>query len=130
MTDAGIGAFTILDGKITDGEDAGVNFFLEEGSIGQPRGEAACRLISELNPGVEGDFHVANPETVISQNPEFFRQYSIVIATQLSEKAMLDLSKILWEHNIPLILVKSIGFIGSFRIVIPEITSISLCCEC
>jgi amyloid beta precursor protein binding protein 1 len=130
LTDTGIGAFTILDGKIADGEDAGVNFFLEEESIGQPRGEAACRLISELNPGVEGDFRVANPETVISESPEFFRQYSIVIATQLSEKAMLGLSKILWEHNIPLILVKSIGFIGSFRIVIPEITSIALYCEC
>ena len=54
----GIGAFTILDDKITDGEDAGVNFFLDETSIGRPRGEEAYKYISELNPDVRGDYVV------------------------------------------------------------------------
>jgi len=51
----GIGGFTILDDKITDGEDAGVNFFLEEESIGRPRAEEAYKFVSELNPDVRGD---------------------------------------------------------------------------
>ena len=54
----GIGAFTILDDKITDGEDAGVNFFLEGSSIGRARGEEAFKFISELNPDVRGDYVV------------------------------------------------------------------------
>ena len=52
----GIGGFTILDGKVTDGEDVGVSFFLERGSIGRGRGEEACALINEMNPDVKGDF--------------------------------------------------------------------------
>lgn len=55
-TGAGIGSFTILDDKITDGEDAGVSFFLEEASIGRPRGEEACALIREMNPDVDGQY--------------------------------------------------------------------------
>lgn len=51
----GIGGFTILDDKITDGEDAGVNFFLEEMSIGRSRAEEAYKFVSELNPDVAGD---------------------------------------------------------------------------
>jgi NEDD8-activating enzyme E1 regulatory subunit len=61
----GIGAFTILDDKITDGEDAGVNFFLEESSIERSRGEEAYKYISELNPDVKGDFVVQ----VLPYNP-------------------------------------------------------------
>jgi NEDD8-activating enzyme E1 regulatory subunit len=45
-----------LDDKITDGEDAGVSFFLEESSIGRSRGEQACLLINEMNPDVSGEF--------------------------------------------------------------------------
>jgi molybdopterin/thiamine biosynthesis adenylyltransferase len=55
---SGIGGFTILDDKITDGEDAGVNFFLEPSSIGCPRGEQAYKYISELNPDVQGDYSI------------------------------------------------------------------------
>ena len=63
-----------------------------------------------------------NPEEVITQNPQFFHQFSIVIATGLHESSSLILSKVLWKVNIPLILVRSIGFIGSFRITVPELT--------
>ena len=52
----GIGAFTILDGNKVTGEDAGVNFFLEEASIGSNRGAEAHKYISELNPDVSGHY--------------------------------------------------------------------------
>jgi hypothetical protein len=73
----GIGGFTILDDKITDGEDVGVNFFLEPTSMGSPRGEQAYKYISELNPDVRGDFNfqVLQQEsfgfTVESREPYF-----------------------------------------------------------
>lgn len=47
-----------MDGKIADGEDVGVSFFLEEASIGRSRAEQACVFISEMNPDVSGGFVV------------------------------------------------------------------------
>jgi len=52
----GFGSFTIIDGKITDGADAGSNFFLERSSIGLPRGRVATELLKELNEDVNGSF--------------------------------------------------------------------------
>lgn len=54
-----------------------------------------------------------------------FEKFSIVIATDLDETTSLTLSKILWDLDVPLILVRSVGFIGSLRIIMPELTSIA-----
>ncbi|KAI5310128.1 hypothetical protein KEM55_001411 [Ascosphaera atra] len=51
----GVGGFTIVDHAIVKEEDLGVNFFLEDTSLGKNRGEETCRLLKELNPDVEGD---------------------------------------------------------------------------
>jgi len=66
---------------------------------------------------------------MIAQNPDFFQQFTMVIATGLSESSSLALSNALWKNNIPLILVRSVGFIGSFRIVARELTRIFLSTE-
>lgn len=58
---------------------------------------------------------------MILQSPEFFWQFTMVIATGLDEACSLALSKAVWQLNIPLILVRSVGFLGSFRIVMREI---------
>ena len=50
----GIGNFTIIDGKVVDEEDLGVNFFLLEESLGKSRAEETCRYLRELNPEVNG----------------------------------------------------------------------------
>lgn len=55
---------------------------------------------------------------------DFFTEFTIVIATELDEPTSLTLSEILHDLDIPLILVRSIGFIGSFRIIVPEHTSL------
>ena len=53
----GAGTFTIVDEAVVCEEDLGVNFFLEQSSLGRSRGEECCRLLLELNPEVKG-FHV------------------------------------------------------------------------
>jgi hypothetical protein len=63
-------------------------------------------------------------------NPEFFHQFSIVIATGLNEKVALSLAKILWEANIHFMLVDQVGFMGAFRIVTPELTRVYLLRNC
>lgn len=50
----GIGGFTIVDPATVTETDLGVNFFLEEESLGKSRAEETCRLLRELNPDVEG----------------------------------------------------------------------------
>jgi amyloid beta precursor protein binding protein 1 len=52
----GVGGFTIVDPAIVTEPDLGVNFFLEEESLGKSRAEETCRLLRELNPDVEGSF--------------------------------------------------------------------------
>lgn len=53
----GIGGFTIVDPATVTESDLGVNFFLEERSLGKSRAEETCRLLKELNPDVEGYFY-------------------------------------------------------------------------
>lgn len=50
----GIGSFTIVDSRLVQTEDLGVNFFLEESSLGRSRAEEMCKLLKELNPEVKG----------------------------------------------------------------------------
>lgn len=49
----GVGTFTIVDESIVGEEDLGVNFFLEDTSLGKPRAEETCKLLNELNPEVK-----------------------------------------------------------------------------
>lgn len=53
----GIGGFTIVDPAVVTEADLGVNFFLEEESLGKSRAEETCRWLKELNPDVDGSFH-------------------------------------------------------------------------
>lgn len=52
----GIGKYTILDSALVNEADLGVNFFLDESTLGGFRAEHTCRLLQELNPDVEGHF--------------------------------------------------------------------------
>jgi amyloid beta precursor protein binding protein 1 len=64
----GIGGFTIVDPATVTESDLGVNFFLEEVSLGKSRAEETCRLLRELNPDVQGYFYskvcLLSPRTV------------------------------------------------------------------
>lgn len=53
---AGIGQYTILDSAVVQEEDLGVNFFLDESSLGGWRAEETCKSLQELNPDVQGHF--------------------------------------------------------------------------
>ena len=46
--------FTIVDGATVTEEDLGVNFFLEESSLGKRRAEESAKFLVELNPDVVG----------------------------------------------------------------------------
>jgi len=52
----GVGQYTIMDSAIVKEEDLGVNFFLDEESLGTSRAEQTCKFLQELNPDVKGHF--------------------------------------------------------------------------
>ena len=51
----GVGNFTIVDEAEVSEKDLGVNFFLEEESLGKSRAEETCNYLQELNPDVTGN---------------------------------------------------------------------------
>lgn len=50
----GIGKFSILDSAVVSEADLGVNFFLDDDSLGKFRAEETVKLLQELNPDVKG----------------------------------------------------------------------------
>ncbi|XP_031850383.1 nedd8-activating enzyme E1 regulatory subunit APP-BP1 isoform X1 [Nomia melanderi] len=120
----GIGAFTIVDGKKITNEDIGANFFLEADSVGKSRAQIAMQMLLELNSDVRGDYIDEEPEQILYNSPDFFNNFTVVVATSLNEKSLILLSQRLWELNIPLLVSRSIGFIAYIRIQVKDHTII------
>lgn len=59
---------------------------------------------------------------MIEDKPDYFLQFTLVIATALPQSSLLKLAAILWDAGIPLIVARSYGFTGYIRIVVPEHT--------
>ena len=116
----GIGAFTVVDSKQVAAVDVGSNFFLTADAIGSPRAQCAVRLLQELNTDVRGRHIDDDFESILKTNPEFFTEFAIVIATELSESDLLKLAEILWKSSTPLLVARSYGLFGYLRIAVPN----------
>lgn len=83
----------------------------------------ASRLLLEMNREVRGDSVDESPEHILANKPDFFKNFSLVIATDMKEKSLKQLSQILWEANLPLMVVKSYGFVGYLRlqVLVPDL---------
>lgn len=69
---------------------------------------------------MNGEFIDENVDTIIANNPEFFKNFSVVVACGVNEKSLIKLSNLLWDIGIPLLSCKSVGFLGSARIQVKE----------
>jgi len=112
----GIGHFTVVDSAMVEAADLGHNFFLEEADFGKLRSEAVCRWLLEMNPDVQGTHLDLDPAKAVAKGKDFFRQFSLVIACQMTETLAVQLGKICEELVVPLVLVTSVGFVGKIRI--------------
>ena len=98
--------------KVT-AEDMGNNFFLDQDSFGCSRSGVATQLLLELNPEVRGDAIDESLDQVLSERKDFFLDFDLVIVTDiLNEKTSVSLSEFLWEHNIPMMVVRTHGLLG------------------
>jgi len=116
----GVGKFTILDDQKLSQEDAGNNFFLRKENIGQYRGPVAKDMLLELNPEVRGNSIESSVSQILQDQPEFFKSFNLVIATDVDEESVKHLSNYLWNNNIPLMVVRSYGLLGYIRLQVKE----------
>jgi len=117
----GIGKFTIIDGKKVDDSDFN-NFFIQSGSQGQSRAQVATELLNELNDRVHGTAVDRDPVDIIEKDPNYFKQFTVIIANNIPEQPLLKLSEVCWGANIALLVVRSWGLLGYLRVVTPEHT--------
>ncbi len=116
----GISSFTVVDDREVTEADMGSNFMLHPGALGKSRAQTVTEAVKELNELVEGSFVEDNARNVIENNPDFFKPFSIVIATQLREQDAVALDAICRGNDIPVVYAKSYGLVGSVRNSIRE----------
>jgi NEDD8-activating enzyme E1 regulatory subunit len=68
----GVGGFTIVDPAVVTEADLGVNFFLEESSLGKSRAQETCTFLTELNPDVDGDYRSEVPSSHLKYPLDLF----------------------------------------------------------
>lgn len=96
------------------------SFFFDANAVGQSKAKYSMQSLQEMNPDVSSDYLDESVETILSNNPEFFNSFKVVIASALKEKTLLTLSRLLWSQNIPFVYCRSIGFIASARLQYKE----------
>ncbi|KAJ3259839.1 NEDD8-activating enzyme E1 regulatory subunit [Boothiomyces macroporosus] len=92
--------------------------------IGQLKAQCISKSLNELNPEVKGSFIAKDASKLIKTEPEIFKQFSLIIVSELSEYDLLALAEIAWNENIPLVTVRTYGFLGFMHLVFPEHTVI------
>lgn len=109
----GVGNISIIDiTKVTSIDLAG-NFFFDDIDVGEYKAIALCRNLSDLNPDVNFN-PIVKPLNELSIN--FWSDFNCVINT--TEENFID--DTLWNCNVPLIKVSTIGFYSYLRIQIKE----------
>ncbi|KAJ6129181.1 hypothetical protein N7512_001961 [Penicillium capsulatum] len=115
----GIGSFTIVDPATVTEADLGVNFFLDQDSLGKSRAEETCRLLRELNPDVQG-YHSSKPITDHLADPEFISRHKLVIISGPTKRSTLEpLCQQARDLGIPVLYIHSVGFFATFSLQLP-----------
>lgn len=125
----GIGSFSVLDDCMVSKQDVASNFFVT--TVGESRAQAACTLLKELNPDVQGSFQSlsklsaiggpaewepilrkdATPTTTKANNSNM-----LVLASDLEPNVVLTLSETCDAMQIPFVVVRSYGLMGLVRV--------------
>ncbi|BCS20415.1 NEDD8-activating enzyme E1 regulatory subunit [Aspergillus puulaauensis] len=118
----GIGGFTIVDPAVVTEPDLGVNFFLENESLGKSRAEETCRLLKELNPDVEGNFKSKPIAEILQEDPGFLTQHKLVlISGPIKHSSLQSLCRDAKALGIPVLYTRSVGFYSIFSLQLPTV---------
>ncbi|KAF5837956.1 hypothetical protein DUNSADRAFT_3617 [Dunaliella salina] len=116
----GIASFTVVDDAKCTAVDLGNNFMVGPNSLGEARAKVVTETLQELNESVAGSYIEESPENLINSNPQFFHQFTVVVATQMREQELVKLDEICREQKITLVAVRSYGLMGLLRPSLPE----------
>ncbi|KAK2627802.1 hypothetical protein QTJ16_002448 [Diplocarpon rosae] len=112
----GIGKFTIADGAVVSETDLGVNFFLDEASLGKSRAESCVKLLLELNPDVKGEWFQSEKERPF----DIEQEYTLIMYTNpIDPQTLRIVQKYALEHKVPQIAIQSTGFYSYFQTILP-----------
>lgn len=104
----GIGQFTIVDDKSVEEADLGVNFFLEEASLGRPRAQFCAELLGELNPDAAGHWAASFDE---------HSAFTLVLyTTPIDDELLKTVKSYCQNHKVPLVSINCLGFYSYFNI--------------
>ncbi|KAI7880986.1 hypothetical protein K492DRAFT_207159 [Lichtheimia hyalospora FSU 10163] len=108
---AGIGSITLLDDKIVDEDDLGVQFFLDESSHGKNRAEAVAPAIRALNPRVK----VEVDQSSVAEKPDsFFQAFDIVCMIHHDAATLVRVNQAVRKasKSIPFYAADAFGWVG------------------
>ncbi|KAK5117354.1 hypothetical protein LTR62_005971 [Meristemomyces frigidus] len=115
----GLGDFTILDTAIVSEADLGVNFFLEDASLGKFRAEETVRLLMELNPEVRGHALMEPIETVCMEQDALAKYNLIITAAPIDPAILARIHTQAQALNIPAFYLHSLAYFSSFSVQLP-----------
>lgn len=115
-----VGNITIVDNARVTAGDTGNNFFVTTDHIGKSRAATVLELLVEMNPDSCGKVVEDSASRLIDENIEFFDSFSLIIATGVPDTQLLKLADRLYKANVPLIVNKAYGLLGSVRLVVRE----------
>lgn len=107
----GLNSIEILDSHVVKEEDFAAQFFLpnDDSIIGQPKLPLVISAIKELNPRVNLLINTNKLEDILS---EYYRNFDLVVATELTKPEILSLNALTRNHGIPLYVAGLHGMFG------------------
>eukprot|EP01083_Nonionella_stella_P124561 376212_1 len=117
-----VGIFTIIDDADVTISDLGNNFFVTQDDVGKKRAQVVSEWLLEMNPDVSGSAVIKNYVDIIQNDLDYFKQFNIVLATQLYGESHRKLAKFCWDNAIPYMNIKINGFLACLRVQFPELT--------
>jgi amyloid beta precursor protein binding protein 1 len=114
-----VGSFTIVDDVSVSAYDVGNNFLCSFESIGSSRAATVAQSLASLNPDVRAQYVIECP-LAFARRLDLMNHFQLVIAAQLPHNQLITLADHLYDNNIPLIIIKSNGFLGWARLQLKE----------
>lgn len=118
----GLNTIEILDGSVVKEEDFAAQFFLPNGDaiVGQLKLPLVLPNIQELNPRVNLLINTTN----LAEVPlDYYKNFDLVVATELTKPQLVAINQITREHKIPLYVGGEHGMFGYILTDLIEHTS-------
>ena len=112
----GIHSFTLVDDALVTPRDLGNNFFVHESDLGKGRAAAVAAHLHELNTSVAGAFVDESVDVVVDQNPDFFKDFTVVVASRVETKTLAKLDEACRARDVALVALDTLGLVGTVRL--------------